>query len=255
MKLFIPAVFGLCAVFATVHSATADIYAQLFPLTGEVRLLNKTNTPIDFTYYSITSPSGALSPLLANWKSITNNYDRPGGATPGNGLIDPTGDWVKLAGTSVELTEGALGIPGGALPAYRAVSLGTIWNSQLAPYPDLIFDFQTDTSTIPVTVEFALDGDYSGDHVVDAADYIIWRKYSGSTTAYFADGNLNGVVDDNDKLIWQQNFGQTLSLPLFGGGSDSGQLAAAGGVPEPSSAVAAFLLASMFGIFLRPRRK
>ena len=38
------------------------LYAQLFPLTGEVRLLNRNETAVPFVFYSIASDSGALNP-------------------------------------------------------------------------------------------------------------------------------------------------------------------------------------------------
>jgi hypothetical protein len=59
-------------------------------------------------------------------------------------------------------------------------------------------------------------GDYNDDGVVDAADYVLWRKtlrtidvppYSG------ADGNGSGAVDPGDYGVWRAHFGQTDHLP------------------------------------------
>ncbi len=77
------------------------------------------------------------------------------------------------------------------------------------------------TATLP------LAGDYNRDHVVDAADYIVWRdnmdkyvlQYSG------ADGNGDGIVNQADFNIWQANFG-------ISAGSASGESLQ---VPEPST--------------------
>jgi hypothetical protein len=57
----------------------------------------------------------------------------------------------------------------------------------------------------------ALPGDYNGDDVVGAADYILWRKTYGSPVPAFtgADGNGNATVDDPDYGVWQANFGST----------------------------------------------
>jgi hypothetical protein len=231
-----------------------DLFAQLFPLTGEVRLLNKTGAPVPFVFYQIDSPSGALTSSNAIWKSIEMNYDSPGGATPGNGLIDPNGDWLQFPSSSIRLAEGAVDADGGMLPAFRAISLGQIWDPHHVDFPDLVFDIRSDTTTIPVHIELALDGDYSSDQVVDEADYIVWRKYLDSLQAWFADGDLDGIVDIDDRLVWQQNYGLTLPLPPFGA-SEGGSLPVAAGVPEPSSALLlTSILASLAAMALRRRR-
>jgi len=50
-------------------------------------------------------------------------------------------------------------------------------------------------------------GDSNANDVIDAADYVIWRKTLGSTTLLAADANGSGMVDPVDYLIWKQNFG------------------------------------------------
>jgi hypothetical protein len=57
-------------------------------------------------------------------------------------------------------------------------------------------------------------GDYNADSVVDAADYVVWRKTDGSSDGYD---------------VWLQNFGNVAA------GSGSISHAASGAVPEPSS--------------------
>ena len=141
-------------------------------------------------------------------------------------MIDPNGDWVKISSVSTELTEGALDADGGRLPATRAVSLGTIWNPSAVPFPDLEFEIYDDVQAIPVTIELALDGDYSANQIVDSADYVVWRRYLNSIENLLADGDLDGVVNLDDLLVWRENFGITLPLPPYGSGS--GGVATAG---------------------------
>jgi hypothetical protein len=50
-------------------------------------------------------------------------------------------------------------------------------------------------------------GDGNDDGIIDAADYVIWRKTLGSTSALTADANSTGMVDPIDYLIWRQNYG------------------------------------------------
>jgi hypothetical protein len=206
--------------YSTAHAApatSATVHVQLFPLTGEVRLLNRDSAPIPIIFYQITSPAGALN--AAAWSSITATYDSPSGPTPGNGLIDPVGQWHILGSSPSELTEAVFMGAGGSLPATRAISLGQIWDPGAVPFPDLAFDIQGDQGPIAVTVDLTLDGDYSFSQSVDQADYVLWRRYLDSTTMLLADGDLNGVVDLADYLIWRQNFGVELPLPPYGAGS------------------------------------
>jgi hypothetical protein len=73
-----------------------------------------------------------------------------------------------------------------------------------------------------------LPGDYNGNGVVDAADYVVWRKNLGGNASVFAAGSRDpantGPVSQADYNAWRANFGKTTG---FGG---------AGTVPEPMSA-------------------
>jgi hypothetical protein len=72
-------------------------------------------------------------------------------------------------------------------------------------------------------------GDYNGNGIVDAPDYVLWRKnpasFFGSPTGY------------NN---WRAHFGNT-------SGSGAGALSVGGAVPEPCSAVLVVLAMSAFG--------
>jgi hypothetical protein len=63
-------------------------------------------------------------------------------------------------------------------------------------------------------------GDYNLNGVVDAADYVVWRKTLGTTgvPAYAgADGNGDTLIDQTDYGVWRANFGRT----LLGSGAES----------------------------------
>lgn len=73
-------------------------------------------------------------------------------------------------------------------------------------------------------------GDYNGNHVVDAADYTIWRDTLGLSAdppGSGADGMPDGIIDELDYAFWKEHFGENVP-----GGS--GGLAATN-VPEPAS--------------------
>jgi Dockerin type I domain len=72
-------------------------------------------------------------------------------------------------------------------------------------------------------------GDYNGNHVIDAADYVVWRNTLNQPASPFgsgADGNANGTIDAGDYNFWRANFGNN----VVGLGS-----VAATAVPEPST--------------------
>jgi subtilisin-like proprotein convertase family protein len=89
------------------------------------------------------------------------------------------------------------------------------------------FDFSVDdgqgsasTGTFSITIRpFA--GDYNNNEIVDAADYVLWRKTLGVTgvPAFSgADGDGDGAIDENDYDLWRADFGNTQSPPAAGSG-------------------------------------
>jgi hypothetical protein len=232
---------GACAAGASVSAAAITV--QLFPLTGEVRLTNRGLGPVPIAFYSIFSPSGALSGSPAVWKSVTGNYD-----LSGNQLVDAFHNWNKISASATEVSEGVLADPGGSLPAVRSISLGRIWDSHHVPFPDLAFDFrEPNEQPVGVSVEYTLDGDYSGDGTVNFTDYnLFWRPTFGSTTFLLADGNLNGTVDAADYVVWRNNLGLSVTGPPFGAGA--GSLATnVVSAPEPATAALLLILCGMAG--------
>jgi fibronectin-binding autotransporter adhesin len=88
-----------------------------------------------------------------------------------------------------------------------------------------------------------LPGDYNVDHVVDAADYTVWRDNLG-TTAPLPNDPIGGEIGIAQYDQWRQNFGST----NVGSGS-------AMPVPEPTAILAAMLgLALSSTGFSRPGR-
>ncbi len=84
-------------------------------------------------------------------------------------------------------------------------------------------------------------GDYNGNDVVDAADYVVWRKNNGlmgGATVAQGDGTGDGNVMDDDYTYWRDRFGNPTP------GSGSGGLGSSS-VPEPA---AALLLAVGVGV-------
>jgi hypothetical protein len=74
----------------------------------------------------------------------------------------------------------------------------------------------------------ALQGDYNGDHTIDAADYTVWRDaFPGGALT----NDNDGIADQGDYTYWKDHFGES-------GGSGAALSAAA--APEPSSLLLVF---------------
>ncbi|MEX2172539.1 MAG: hypothetical protein WD851_24670 [Pirellulales bacterium] len=107
-----------------------------------------------------------------------------------------------------------------------------------------LFKYNTGTPFIVGMGIAGLPGDYNGNGIVDAADYVVWRDSRGQQVPHGtgADGDGDGTVGQGDHNFWRARFGN-------GGGTGSLQTPA---VPEP----AAFVLAILAGIgFMSWRRR
>jgi hypothetical protein len=73
----------------------------------------------------------------------------------------------------------------------------------------------------------ALPGDYNENGIVDAADYVLFRKYEGTNTP-LANDAIGGVIGPAHYEQWTANFGE--SLPGAGAGSEEQVGSVEGGV-------------------------
>ena len=137
---------------------------------------------------------------------------------------------------------------------YRGNAAGLYTNGVLNPDVAAIVDLDeltladliranTSIGTLQNNVFFVPQaGDYNGDGAVDVADYIVWRKASGTSNVW-ADGDGNGTVGPEDYALWRVNFGAGIQ------GAASGALAAQ--VPEPTSALLLWALSALLCVIIR----
>jgi hypothetical protein len=89
-------------------------------------------------------------------------------------------------------------------------------------------------------------GDYNGNGIVDAADYVIWRKTQNATGSVLAaDGNSDNQVNASDYQYWRAHFGQ---IAASGAGGTFQVLL----IPEPNAAILSFC---MFAGLVGSRRR
>ena len=88
-------------------------------------------------------------------------------------------------------------------------------------------------------------GDYNGDSIVDAADYMVWRMSTGSATILNRDPNNTGLIGQADYNSWRAHFNQTA-----GSGAALG-LSLNAAVPEASTW--SIVVAGVLGMLMRRR--
>ena len=203
----------------------------------------------------VTNSGGTTSPGNSpGTLTVDGNYNQGSGGTlaieiggtqPGveHDVLNVLGD-APLAGTlSVSLIDGFT--PGGGDTFKVLTAAGELTDAGLTLGGSAAgsFTMSIDTTNdwiMLMTAGAGLLGDYSGNGIVDAADYTIFRDNLGGDSAVLG-GNGSGAatVVQADYDLWKQNFGS----------SGTGSSAA---VPEPSSVV--LLLGGWLSV-LATRRK
>jgi hypothetical protein len=117
------------------------------------------------------------------------------------------------------------------LPVHFGLGSATVINELRIQWPDgsqqSLYNVATNQY---LTVQY-MPGDYTGDGIVNTADYVTWRKGLGAT------------YKPSDYTVWRSRYGQSLS------GSGAGA-----SVPEPASALLMSLALAAFAV-QRGRRR
>lgn len=193
---------------------------------GQVRLRNQTPAAIKIDYYDIKSSNGALNPV--GWSSLQDQ--NVSGFPPGHG----SGDGWEEAGGSSSNALGESYLTGSSSMTSTPVGLGAAYS--VGGTHDLIFEYGA--QLLPPTHTI---GDYNDDGVVNAADYVVWRKKLNQSVTLPND-STPGTVTNADYIEWRNHFGKTLTTPpstLVRGlvhyvTAFSGAALGDGSVPEPS---------------------
>jgi hypothetical protein len=158
-----------------------------------------------------------------------------GGTTPGSQF-----DRLTIAGSAVLDGNLNLSLINGFTPIggqqFTILTAGSIVNNGFVLTGSAASSFNLLVNSTSVILQaIGLPGDYNSNGVVDAADYVVWRKGLGTT------------YTQNDYDVWRAHFGQTAP----GGGSGAGAIANAA-VPEPATVLLLMFAAANW--FLRRGR-
>jgi len=151
--------------------------------------------------------------------------------------------YVSTLSGSANLTSFLLGLSGGAI-TFEANSSGVLPAGDYSlgvNHRAAASDGSSNGSysySLAVTAPSGIPGDYNNDRSVDAADYIVWRKFDGTNTR-LANDTTPGMVSSVDYDVWRANFGTAA-----GGGAGASANAA---VPEASTLV--LLLVGMLATY------
>jgi hypothetical protein len=179
------------------RSADVDVFS--FSVTG-ASAINVTITPLGYRY--LHQPEGGSSTLLDSDKVGNLALElRQSGASLGSSNSGGVGVAESLSFES------------GSAGDFTVRVTGSTTATQL---------YRLDVAV----ASLALPGDYTGDGLVDAADYTRWRDTLGSTMDLAADGNGSGAVDPADYGVWVSAYGSTAT---------GSAISAFAGVPEPGT--------------------
>jgi hypothetical protein len=177
------------------------------------------------------SAAGRLKMDIDTGDALTNDLLAVDGGASLAGTLEVAltpGDSIALGNsfTLLTATQGLTGI-------FDQLVLPTLGSS-------MFWNVVYSTNDVRITATELVPGDYNRDAVVDGADYLVWRRTLGSTTALAADGDGNNVVDSGDYDVWRAHYGQVAST---GGGK-----ASAAPVPEPGGLIFLVITSLMCGL-------
>jgi hypothetical protein len=213
---------------SVVYSGTKvnnNLIVNVNPSTGQAQLKNDSPFTIQIDGYAVYSQSGSLQPANGKWFSLNDR-----GVT----------GWEEASPAATAVSELAQNATLTLTPG-SGYDLGELYKS-VGGTQDLRVEFlqlgqDLPSNGIVVYGPFGsvsspgLAGDYNNNGVVDAGDYVLWRKKNG-TSGPLSNDPIGGTIGQAQYNQWRAHFGQTLgSGTALGSGSAS--------VPEPSACLLA----------------
>jgi hypothetical protein len=207
--------------------------------SGQMSVLGGDVIPVPINYIDITSANGVLNGASLSGLS-TRTPDSVDGTDPDTIPGSSSGEkWQVLSATDNRLTEAFL-LGSSTFLNSRNESLGAVFDTSTSPANrDIIFTYTTIfgdivNGLVQYFVPAGVNGDYNNNGVVDAADYVLWRKHLNTPTTLPNDSTPGVAL--GDYTVWRTNFGRTAS----------GSGASLSAVPEPATSQLALVLVFTF---------
>ncbi len=251
----------LTTVVGTTGALSFDVAPSIDPLTGTLSFTTAANTNGTATVDVVLQDGGSSTPpnvnasaveeftvdiaavndeqVLAVDAGLTVNQDSSAVITNSNlqttDIDNTAADLMYVVGAGP--SHGALLVDG--VPATQfsqqqidagSVSYKNDGSANSADGFDFVVDDgegATSSGTFNIVIR-PNPGDFDRNLVVDAGDYVLWRKTAGATgvAAYSgADGNGDTSVDQSDYTVWQSHFGDAVGTSVEGGGGSAEELA------------------------------
>jgi hypothetical protein len=201
--------------------------------TGAATLENQSPFNVDINSYVIQSASGVLD--AEGWTPLETSLGVPGGWAASTGSASRIAEGNLVGSTFVAANGGSLALGSPVDPQLLEDETDLIFQFSIAPAGGsggaairggVLFE----TSAVP-----SVPGDYNQNGAVDAADYVVWRRFLGAVDESALGGNGDGMngVDPGDYSLWRRSFGAGAA-----GGASSTTIISSH-VPEPTSLFAA----------------
>lgn len=276
-----PGTFGISGVDTFIRNINNDAIIE-----GPRATVNGSNTAgfqlLENTFHSAAPPNPAYRELLVAQKplyplpsgseetyfygvgTLTNGAPNYPGKPAGSNSIGPAFTsltspqdipWAVADAfndatwaTAARLLSGTFAA--GVTPSFFTGSSGNVFTSVPPTNTQLGTEVLASTITAIVRTNFApavQSADYNHNGIVDAPDYVLWRKTLNGTAAPAgsgADGNVDGTVNPPDYTLWLSHFGNPMGAGAGGGLSTTT-------VPEPTSCALLTIGALLFSALRR----
>ncbi len=198
--------------------------------TGEITIESFGTDPATFDYYQLSSVSHSLT--TDDWNSLADQgFQRIGNAAHQR--------WQEMGGSSEQELAEVFLASSSTLAPDTAQSIGMAYNNAINGQ-DLVFEYRAPGGVVTQgSVSYIgeappdLLGDFNNDGVVDAGDYLVWRKHLGSSEWRLnGNGNGSGTIDVADYELWKFHYGNRAT---------GGLALAPQSIPEPATCLACVL--------------
>lgn len=239
--------------------------------TSTLDIRSNANTTISGV---MSGSGGALAKISTGTLTLSAANTYTGGTTISNGTLELSGASAKLGTGNVTVTGtgsflaidngvadglnngatlsvasgGLLNLAAGVNERVGTLSLDTVfqpngtYGSSQSNAVNKFDEYFSGTGILTVGPPI-LAGDYNNDGVVNAADYVLWKKNIGQPSQTLPNDTTGVIIGQPQYDLWRSNFGSNTAVP------GSGAVEMTSAIPEPSSVALLMLSFAAFVAF------